>query len=60
MFLLRYNVDIFIVFLAFYWSNKPASVIHLLRDCHWDRYLAYHWGNNDPVIIGNKVLRKYH
>ena len=31
---LCYNVDIFIVFLAFYWSNKLASVIQLLRDYH--------------------------
>ena len=52
--------DIFIAFLAFYWSNKPAAVIQLLCEYHWVIYLAHHWGNNDPVIIGDKVLRRYH
>ena len=58
--LLCYYSDIFIVFLAFCWSNKPAAVIQLLREYRWVVYLAYHWGNTDPVVMGDKVLRRYH
>ena len=49
----------FIVFLAFYWSNKSAAVLQLLREYHWVIYSAYQWGNNDPIIIGDEVLHKY-
>ena len=58
--LLCHKADIFIAVLAFYWNNKPAADIKPLREYHRVIYLTYRWGNNDPAIIDDKAMRKYH